>query len=106
MRGNIFRHANRFGILNQTLAGTFAIPPGAPHILMLDTGGVARNVTLPASPRKGDFFYFFNTSAGAFALTLQDSTGAALSPAATVAQNGFMMVVWDGKTPTGAWRHN
>jgi len=102
MRGCMIRHANRFGISTQTLGGTYAVPPGSPHILMLDTGGVARNVTMPANPRKGEFYYVFNTSAGAFALTLQDSAGGAMVPAASVAQNGMMMVVWSGT----AWKHN
>ena len=101
MRGNILRHANRYGVLNQTLGATFAVPPGAPHCLVLDANGVARNVTLPANPRKGDFFYISNPAAGAFALTIQDSAAAALVPALSVAQGGTAFVFWSGTS----WRH-
>lgn len=101
MRGNILRHANRYGVLTQTLGATFAVPPGAPHVLVLDANGVARNVTLPANPRKGDFFYISNSAAGAFALTIQDSAAGALVPAASVAQGATMFVVWSGTS----WRH-
>ena len=94
LRGCIERQANRVGMLVQTLGGTFAVPPGAPHMLVLDANGAARNVTLPANPRKGDYFYIFNPAAGAFALTIQDSSGAALSPAVTVAQGKAIWVVY------------
>lgn len=100
LQDNLLLGENRFGVATQTLTGTYAIPPGSEHIQVLDANGVARNVTLPASPQKGDWFLVYNPAAGLFALTLQDSAGAALSPAVTVAQAKAVMVFWTGT----AWK--
>jgi hypothetical protein len=74
---------------------------GEPTMQYLDTGGVARNVTLPLeSSNDGKVFIITNTSAGAFALTFLGSAGGALSPAVSAAQGKAVVLYCDGT----AWR--
>jgi len=97
MRGNILRHGNRYGVATQGISANFAVPTGAPHVLILNPGASTnRNVTLPASPKKGDWFTIGNGGSGTSVLTLQDSAAAALTPATTIAINKLATVVWDG----------
>lgn len=97
-------NGNRFGLLRQTLTATFAIPPDAPHLLILDANGVARNVTLPASPQVGDWFEIYNSAAAAFSLTLQNSAAAAVTPAVVIAQSKAARVIYTGLAEPGGWR--
>ena len=97
VRGSIFRHANRFGVATSAIAANFAVPVGAPHIQVINSGAsVNRNVTLPASPKKGDFFIIINGGSGTSVLTVQDSAAGALSPACTPAVSEIAFVFWDG----------
>lgn len=98
LRGNILRHANRFGVSNQTLTGTYAIPAGSPHVQALDPGGGARNVTLPASPKVGDWFLIINTADAAEIITVQNSAGVGLTPAITPTQSESALVVYINAT--------
>lgn len=97
---SLLRTGNRLGVNIQTLGGAISLGKDAPHIQVLDANGAARNVNLPPSPQKGDFYLVLNPAAGAFALTLQDSAGVALSPAVTVAQAKAVLVFWTGT----AWK--
>ncbi len=103
MRGNILRHANRFGVSFQTLAGTYAVPSGSPHVQALDPGGAARNVTLPASPKIGDWFLIMNMADAAEIITVQTSAGVGLTPACTPTQNETAFVVYINATL--GWRN-
>lgn len=96
MRGNILRHANRFGVSSIAIAATYAIPSGAPHIQVIDPTSTNRTVTLPATPKKGDFFIIINKGTGTAVLTVQDSAGTALSPACTPTISEIAWVFWDG----------
>ena len=87
---------NRWGVVNQTLTATFAVPVDAPHVLALDPGGASRNVTLPASPQIGDWFVIINTADAAEVITVQDSAGAGLTPAITPTQNEIAYVYFVG----------
>jgi len=93
-------NGNRLGTSIQTLTGTTAIPPDAPHVLAWDPGGGAREVNLPASPQSGDFYIIVNTADAAEVITLEDSASAALTPACTFTQNEVCFVVYTG----AAWR--
>jgi len=74
---------------------------GEPTVQYLDTGGVARNVTMPLeTANDGKLFIFTNTSAGAFALTFLSNAGGALSPAVSAAQGKAVIMYCDGV----AWR--
>lgn len=74
---------------------------GEPTVQYLDTGGVARNITLPLeTANDGKVFIIVNTSAGAFALTFLSNAGGALSPAVAAAQGKAVMLHCDGV----AWR--
>lgn len=97
------RNGNRLGVMVQTITANFAIGPNAPHVIVL-APDAARNVTLPALPQRGDFFYIMNTSAGAFALTIQDSAAGALSPAVSIAQSKSAMIVCTGTPTVPAWK--
>jgi hypothetical protein len=101
IRGSVVRQANRFGVSTQAIAGNYAIPAGAPHIQEVNPGASTnRNVTLPASPKKGDWFLILNTGSGTSVLTIQDSAAAALTPARTIAINVAVLVWWNGT----AWK--
>lgn len=97
---NTILNGNRIGMLVQTLGGTFAIPPDAPHVLALDPGGAGREVNLPASPQKGDFFIVINTADAAEVITIEDSASVALVPPLTPTQNETAVVFYTGT----AWR--
>jgi len=92
--GNLLQRGNRLGILNQTLTGTTAIPADAPHVLALDPGGAARNVTLPANPKPGDWFLLINTADALEVITVQNSAGGALVPACTPTQSEVALIVY------------
>jgi hypothetical protein len=99
----LLRNGNRYGVMTQSITANFAIGPNAPHVIVLSPDA-ARNVTLPANPQKGDYFFILNTSAGAFALTIQDSAAGALSPAVSVAQGKSVMIVCTGTPTVPAWK--
>jgi hypothetical protein len=99
----LMRNGNRYGVMNQTITANLTIGPNAPHVIVL-TPDAARNVLLPANPQKGDYFFILNTSAGAFALTIQDSAGGALSPAVSVAQSKSVLIVATGTPTVPAWK--
>lgn len=80
------------------LAANFQIDANFPSMLVL-RATVARSVRMPAAStvQDGRIFYIHNGSTGAFAFTLNTSTGGALSPAVTIAQNmGAMMALLGG----------
>lgn len=91
-------NGNRQGVLSQTLTATFAVPPDAPHTLLLDPGGAARNVTLPANPQVGDWYEIWNTADAAEVITVQTSAGGALTPAITPTQSEVAKVIYTGAT--------
>lgn len=99
IRGSVMRQANRMGISTQAITGNYAIPAGAPHIQELSSGASTnRNVTLPAAPKKGDWFIILNTGSGTSVLTIQDSAAGALTPARTIGINVSVLVWWNGTT--------
>lgn len=89
---------NRFGVLELTLAATFDVPSGSPQVLVLDPGGAARTVRMPASPQKGDWFLLINTADAAEVITVQDSAGVGLTPACTPAQSESALLVYINAT--------
>lgn len=95
--------ANRFQVANVTLSGTYALAAGAGPVIIMDPGGSARNVTLPASPKLGDFFIIINSAGSALVLTIQDSAGAGLTPACTPTQNEIAIIIYCGATL--GWRN-
>jgi hypothetical protein len=95
----LIRSGNRMGVASLVLAGTLAIQNNPPQVLALDTGGVARTVKLPNFPQKGDFIYLVNTSAGAFAITVQDANGVALPTALAIAQGKSALIVCASLVP-------
>lgn len=95
---NLLLNKNRFGVGVRTLGGTYAIPSGAEHIQALDPGGAARNVTLPANPKTGDWFLIINTADAAEIITVQNSAGSGLTPACTPTQNESALVVYINAT--------
>lgn len=96
MRGNILRQANRWGVASQAIAATYPIPSGALHVQVLNCGTTGRSVTLPASPKRGDFFFIVNAGTGTSVLTVQDSAGTGLTPTCTPTISEIAFVVWDG----------
>jgi hypothetical protein len=90
---NVLLNGNRWGAASITITATYAIPPDAPHVMFI-SAAAPQNVTLPASPQLGDFFFIFSTGAGA--LAVQNSAGGALVPPLSVATNTAAMVVWNG----------
>jgi hypothetical protein len=101
IRGSTMRQANKMGISSQSISGNYAIPPGAPHVQEINSGASTnRNVTLPANPKKGDWFILLNTGSGTSVLTIQDSAAGALVPARTLAINVAVLVWWNGT----AWK--
>lgn len=101
--GEIMMAGNRFGVARFTLAGAFVIPADAPHVLVLDSGGSARTVDLPASPKIGDWFWIIAPN-GTGALTLRNGAGVAIVPAGVVAVSTSMLVVYTGLAEPGGWR--
>lgn len=95
----LIRSGNRLGVTSFALAGTLALQNNPPQVMALDTGGVARTVKLPSAPQKGDFLVIMNTSAGAFAITVQDANGVALNPAVSVAQGKAVLLICSGAPP-------
>lgn len=81
--------------LVQTLGGDFVMSAGMPNVVMIDPGGAARDVRLPAEAR-GLWFIIINTANAAEALTVTDDgdTGTVV----TIAQNQIAMVHCDGTT--------
>lgn len=101
--GAFLEAKNRFEILELILGATLTMQDGSPHLVSLDCNGVARTVKLPPAPKPGDFFIITNTSAGAFALTIQDSAGVALNPALAIAQGKTAIVFYIDATY--GWRN-
>jgi hypothetical protein len=91
------------GVEIVTITANFAIAPNSPHVIVI-TPDAARNITLPATPQRGDYFYILNTAGGAFTLTIQDSAAGALSPAVTIAQGKSCLVVATGTPAVPAWK--
>jgi hypothetical protein len=90
------KSGNRMGVASvPDNAAGIVLGPNSPHVLTI-TAAAARNVRLPAAPQRGDYFLILNTSAGAFALTIQDSAGGALPVALSIAQSKGAWVVYDG----------
>jgi hypothetical protein len=87
------RSGLKFGLAKVALAGNITLDVRSPPLQMLDTGGVARNITMPA-PVKGLTFYFYNTSAGAFGLVIKKVDGS--TTIGTVAQGKMAIVFSDG----------
>lgn len=56
---SLFRSGNKLGHLFQTLAGTFTMTAGMPHIIALDPGGANRTVLLPPEV-KGRYYRIIN----------------------------------------------
>lgn len=96
----LLRGGNRLGVNVQTLGATLQIGENGPHVHFLDPGGAARDVELPASPQKGDFYLIFNTADALEVITVKDSAGGALTPAITPTQSECAVVVYSGT----AWR--
>jgi len=86
------RSGLKMGTTNQVLTGPITIGANAGPILSLDANGATRVVTMPL---KGSRFMYLvvNKAAGAFALTINDSTGATVG---SVPQNKSAWVVDDG----------
>lgn len=103
MEDNLLLSRNQLGVAVQTLTGNLSIPTGSPHVLFLDPGGAARNVLLPASPRKGDWFLIHNIADAAEVITVQTSAGGALTPTITPAQSEAALLVYSGDATVG-WR--
>lgn len=90
------KQGNRMGLATvPDNAAGIVLGAGTPHVIIC-APAAARNMRLPANPQRGDYFLVLNMSAGAFALTLQDSAGAAITPATAVAQSKGAWVVYDG----------
>lgn len=102
MNDNLLFAGNRMGVYNATLTGTLTLANGAPHILMLDPGGAARTVKLPASPQDGDFFILFNTADALEVITVQDSAGTGLTPACTPTQSECAVIAYSSEL--AAWK--
>ena len=92
----IIKKGNRFGTAVLTLTGTTAIAADGPQVLFLDPGGSARNVTLWASPQRGDWVLIVNTADAAEVITVQTSAAGALTPAITPTQSESALVIYDG----------
>ena len=58
-------------IETQTLAGNLSLTDANKAIQKIDCNGAARNVTLPASATANHTYFIYNSSAGAFAITLK-----------------------------------
>jgi len=95
-------NGSKMGVMAQALTGTTVLNKDMPTLLLLDTGGVARNVDFPAvtADMKGLFFVIKNTSAGAFAITLRNAAAATIGD---LAQSESCMVVCDGVVGTAGW---
>lgn len=89
-----FKSGNRQGIATLPDAAA-TLAQGAPQVLVMAPTST-RIVKLPPSPRRGQTVTIVNTAAGAVSITVQDSAGAALPVALSVAQNTSATVVWDG----------
>ena len=96
LSNNLLMEMNRFGILKLTLAAAYLIPANSPPVLVLDPGGAARNVDLPANPRLGQWYLIFNDADAAEIITLRDSAGAGFTPPITPTQSEAAFVIWDG----------
>lgn len=96
----LIKSGNRFGINVETLAATKAIAADGPQVHFLDPGGAARDVTLWASPQRGDWVLIFNTADAAEVITVKDSAAAGLTPAITPTQSEAALIVWNGT----AWK--
>jgi hypothetical protein len=92
----ILLNGNRLGANSQTLGAGLALAADAPHLQFLDPGGSARNVDLPASPQRGDFFIIVNMADAAEVITVRTSAGAGLTPALTPTQSETAVVFYDG----------
>jgi hypothetical protein len=95
------KKGNRFGIAVLTLTATTALAADGPQVLFLDPGGAARNVTLWASPQRGDWVLIFNAADAAEVLTIQTSAGTGLTPAITPTQSEAAFLVYNGTTWQG-----
>ena len=83
--------------LKATLSGTFTVPDRAPPVLLLDPGGAARNVLLPAeSDSKGKVYWIKNLDGGVNAITVQEDSGT--TTIVTVNAGAQAMVFCDGTT--------
>jgi len=81
----------------QVLAATLTMQAGAPPFQFLDCNGAGRTVLLPPEA-KGLFHFVYNTSGGAFSLTVKEDSNT--TTIGTVAQSKGAMFFCDGTT----WR--
>lgn len=95
---SIWRAGLRLGATSLTLTGTYALAANAPPLLILDPGGAARIVKLPASPKLGQMHVLINSADAAEIITVQDSAGVGLTPAATPTQNEMAILIYCGAT--------
>lgn len=87
----------RFGVLSQTLSGTFALDADTPQLLFLDPGGAGREVNLPPEADcEGMVIIIVNEADGVENITVEDDASAALTPAAVVGQNEIGVFFCDG----------
>ena len=77
-----------------TLAGNLTVDKSFPPLLVLDPGGAARTVTLPAeADSEGLVFLIVNTADAAEALTIEDDAAGSVG---SIAQNEMGLAVCDG----------
>lgn len=81
----------------QVLGATLTMQAGAPPFQFLDCNGTGRTVLLPPEA-KGLFHFVYNTSGGAFSLTVKEDSNT--TTIGTVAQSKGAMFFCDGTT----WR--
>jgi microcompartment protein CcmK/EutM len=101
--GVMLRSGNKMGVAVYTATGNIVMGPGMDQVQMIDTGGSARNLRLPASPKRGDYLWILNISSAANSITVQDSAGAGLTSATVIAQGKGALVVYSGDATIG-WR--
>lgn len=101
MRESVIAENNTMQVNTQILTGAVTLPAGAAPLQFMDTGGVARTVNLPPGV-KGGFLIIYNTSAGAFALTVKDNTS--VVTIGTIAQAKSAMFICNGDGTTSAWK--
>lgn len=102
IRESVFAEANVYQTNVQQLAGGIVLTAKSPPVQMLDTNGVIRTVDMPSNSVKGQWFFIANMSAGAFALTIRDSTGA--TTICSIAQGKAALVVSSGNGTITGWR--
>lgn len=89
----------RLGVQTRTMAGTVVLTVASPPIQLLDPGGAARNLDLPAeADSEGLVFLISNEADAAEVITVRNDGGGTVC---TPAQNEAAIVFCDGTTWTG-----